>query len=191
MQLLVPLVYCKHFAPAEEQEIRRKITDHAGRGLKFLEQCSESYSSRYNMPLAAFCILHLSDALIRFASPDEVDLSGVASICLKVLKDNRPGFPICGPLQQMFREMLAENSIDVPFNADDEMGSASRYGIDELLDATTRLTYKQPTDQIARFIDHAIGGQWAEEWEKQIVRTRWSRQSINEKTMQIDRLLNT
>ena len=49
------------------------------------------------------------------------------------------------------------------------MASFDHYGIDDILDACTRLSYTQPLDQILLCIDPNIARDWAGEWQRQVV----------------------
>lgn len=148
------------------------------------------YSCRYNMPLGAFCIVHLADAFIKFPS-DNASSADVTAFCLEVLGQNQQGFPVCGPLSQVFWTAAREAGVELPEEKEKELlGSTDRYGVDDILDACTRLSYAQPVDQISRSIDSAIGDHWQDEWREQIASSRSRRQSTAERTMQITSLLN-
>ena len=142
------------------------------------------------MPLTAFCIIHLSDAFMKFPSGTG-STSDIVAFCLKVLGQNQKGFPVYGPLVQVFWTSAQEYGVELPDGMEyGGLNSGDRYGVDEILDACTRLSYAQPVDQINRYIDNAIGDQWHEEWTEQITQSRLRRQSTTEKTMQITSLLN-
>ena len=142
------------------------------------------------MPLTAFCTVHLADALIRFPS-DDASSADVAAFCLEVLGQNKKGFPVCGPLQQVFWTSAQEVGVELPEEVENGLlGSKDRYDVDDILDACTRLSYAQPVDQITRYIDKAIGDQWHDEWRDQMASSRSRRQSTAERSMQINSLLN-
>ena len=141
------------------------------------------------MPLIAFCIVHLADALLKY-NPGKLSSSSIISFCLEALDQNRAGFQVCGPLQQVFWLTAQNNGVELPENVDESFTSGDRYNVDDILDAFTRLTYAQPLDQISRYIDENIGNQWTQEWDKIIDQSRSGRQPNTERTMQITSLLN-
>jgi len=191
VQLFNPLAHCSYFEESDTRSIANLISSHARTGLDLLRQCMRLYSCRYNMPLTAFCIVHLADAFIKFPS-DTSSSSDIAAFCIEVLGQNQKGFPICGPLAQVFWTSAQEAGVELPEATDHGLlGSIDRYGVDEILDACTRLSYAQPVDQIGRYIDNAIGDQWQDEWRGQTASSRSRRQSTAEKTMQITSLLNS
>ncbi|MCJ1251730.1 hypothetical protein MMC30_008967 [Trapelia coarctata] len=190
VQLFRPLAHCRYFKESDAKSIANLISYHARSGLDLLRQCMRLYSCRYNMPLTAFCIVHLADAFLKFPS-DTGSSSDIAAFCLEVLGQNQKGFSVCGPLGQVFWTSAREAGVELPESVDHGLlASLDRYGVDDILDACTRLSYAQPVDQIGRYIDSAIGDQWHDEWKEQIAPSRSRRQSTTEKTMQITSLLN-
>ena len=161
--LLLPLLHVDHFPGATRDELKRIILSSARAGLEILEQSRRLYSCRYQMPLMAFCSLHLGDVLIRY-SPSEPYAPEVVKFCLETLQANRPGFAICGPLQELFRKTAVECRVQLPGNVRELMKPAQNYGIDEILNACARISYTQPTEQIVRNIDNAIADNWDENW---------------------------
>ena len=71
-----------------------------------------------------------------------------------------------------------------------KLGPSDRYGVDEILDACTRLDYSQPVEQIKRYIDRSIGADWTEEWNKQMDQHKHGKPSAADRAMQITSLLN-
>ena len=188
-QLLAPLAHCNYFSDPEASEIRKLVASHAQAGLGHVEQCERLYSCRYNMPLIAFCVVHLTDVLLEY-NPGSMSSSSSISFCLEVLNQNRAGFQVCGPLQQAFWLTAQNRGVELPEKVDEHFSSGDRYNVDDMLDAFTRLSYAQPLDQISRQIDENIGDQWVQEWETVIDQSRSGRQSATERTMQITSLLN-
>ena len=73
------------------------------------------------------------------------------------------------------------------------MGSFDHYGVDDILDACTRLSYTQPIDQILLRIDPNIARDWPGQWQRQVVAGfGQSRRGSNSsgRYMQIGNLLN-
>ncbi|MCJ1397562.1 hypothetical protein MMC11_000756 [Xylographa trunciseda] len=189
IQLLAPLAASGYFHEEDDRHIRNTLTNHARTGLNLVAHGNRLYSSRYGMPITAFCILHLGDALMKYSS-DESLAQNVLTFCLDILQQNRAGFPLCGPLLQMFLQNAKQRGIEPDQDVDARAGSHDRYGVDQILDACTRLEYSQPVDQIKRYIDRNIGEDWTEEWNKQMDQPRPRRQSTTDRSMQITSLLN-
>ena len=120
------------------------------------------------MPLLQFCLVHLCDALIRH-SPNDPDASEVVKFCLGVLDQCRPGFAVCGPLQELIRRTAVECGVAIPSEVQDLVAALGPIDMDSILDACTRLSYTQPMDQILPHIDPSIGQYWNDEWRTFIV----------------------
>ena len=197
VQHLTPIVQCGYFSGSNLNELRKIIIYHAQSGIEILERSRRLYSTRFCMPLMTFCIVHLSDALIRF-SPNDPPAVDVVNFCLSMLQQARTGFPLCGPLQELFRQTAMECNVPLPENIDQMIGLQGHYGMDDFLDACTRLDYKQPVDQSVRHVDSSIGDEWPAAWEK-IVNSperpvspeSTRRTSTSERFLPIDSLLNS
>ena len=191
LQHLVPLLKCNYFRPPDQDELRRMMTYHARCGLDILEHSRRLYTTRYQTPLLSFCILHLGDTLIRH-SPQNPPASEVAVFCLEMLAKTSAGFAICGPLSALFRQTATECGVPLPDDLDDRVGSSVEYSLDNILDACTRLTYIQPTEQILHHVDSSIAIDWAQEWQQQVVESpaRRRRLSAGGHYMAIGSLLN-
>ena len=192
LQHLVPLLYCKFFNEPDENELRRMVVYHARCGLKLLEHSRRLYTTRYQTPLLSFCILHLGDILLR-QSPKEPPGSDVAVFCLEMLAKTSAGFAICGPLSALFRQTADELHIELPPDLDDRIGPSIEHSMDDILDACTRLTYRQPTEQVLRLMDSSIATDWITEWEKQVVEPSLHNtrgESSSGRYLQIGSLLN-
>ena len=167
----MPLVNCGHFAPADTEELRRMVVFHAREGLEILGHSRRLYTTRYQVPLLSFCVLHLGDILIR-ESPNDPPATEVMTFCLEMLARTRAGFAICGPLSSLFRKTAEHHNIQLPSDINDRVGGPIDYSVDDILDACTRLAYSMPLDQTYRHIDRAIAHEWAGEWERQVVATQ-------------------
>jgi len=192
LQHLMPLLSCHYFSAPDEDELRRMTVYHARCGLELLEHSRRLYTTRYQTPLLSFCILHLGDALLRY-SPNEPPASDVAVFCMEMLSKTSAGFAVCGPISALFRQTAVELNVELPPAADGEIGEPIEYSMDEILDACTRLTYRQPTEQINRLMDSSIAKNWVAEWEEQVVQPnqkRSRRESSSGRYLQIGSLLN-
>ncbi len=189
----LPLLHLNCLSGATRDTVKAIVLSNARSGVEALEQHRRLYSSRYQMPLMAFCCLHLCDVLIRY-SPSEPNAPDVVSFCLEVLQANRAGFAICGPLQELFRKTAVECHVALPRNIRELMKPAPFYGVDDILDACTRISYTQPYEQIGRFIDPDIAEHWDDDWRQIIapLASAPSRQVAGDggKVMHINWLLN-
>ncbi|MCJ1353190.1 MAG: hypothetical protein MMC33_003175 [Icmadophila ericetorum] len=167
VQLIIPLLESDLFSPSDADQLRGMLVSYAREGLEMAKRSCQLYSSRYHMPLETFCIIHLTQAMLDYAVLDAT-VTQLSVDCLNVLQRTQDGFSLCGPLQQLFRQALADHEISVPSGIEHRLGSANRYGVDDILDACTRLSYTQPTDQILPFLQSTIATSWAQEWQIQI-----------------------
>ncbi|KAL8819497.1 MAG: hypothetical protein Q9223_002085 [Gallowayella weberi] len=165
VQHLTPLLQSGCFEGSNFQELRRLVVQNAQSGVETLEQYRQLYSTRYLMPLLSFCIVHLGDALIRY-SPRDPPASDIVEFVLGLLQQASAGFPICGPLQELFRRTAVECGIKMPPNVEVMTGTQGSYGVDDILDACTRLDYKQPVDQSIRHIDENVAAEWPNKWQE-------------------------
>ena len=165
---------------------------HARSGVEFLVHARRLYSARFSMPLLSFCLIHVCDCLVRF-SPQEPPAPDTAKFCLEVLQQNSAGFALCGPLQSLFCRTVEECGVQCSDEMRVVMGSFDHYGMDDILDACTRLSYTQPIDQILLHIDANLARDWPGEWQRQVVAAfGQSRRdsSSSGRYMQIGNLLN-
>jgi hypothetical protein len=164
--MFLPLIESEYFAPRQVERFRRIICSHAKDGLVLLKDSRKMKTCRYLMPLTSFCIAHLGYALVRY--DDASQASEVAEFTLETLQLNKSGFAICGPLQQMFRDAIADQEIVLSEDLERRLGPIDQYDIDAVLDACTRLTFLQPTEQIVQWVHRNIGEEWDIEWNKEI-----------------------
>lgn len=157
-------MHCGLFAPPEVEEVRQLVVHHALSGWDVMEHSRRLYTARYAMPLAAFCMMRFGDALLRYA-PDRSKSPDVVSRILSILQEAHPGFPLCGPLQEMFRSIAVECRAPLPSDVEKTMGNR-RYDIDAILDACLRLKFNEPFDQISKLIHPLIANEWRTEWMK-------------------------
>lgn len=190
MQLFNPLIHCNFFSKNDQDELRKIVAWNARRGAELLHHARRLYSSRFFMPLLSFCLLHHCDALVRY-SPEQPIASETVQFCLEVLQQTRVGFPLCGPLQSLFRQTAEECGVQVSHLAN-MVDSFTHYNMDDILDACTRLSYTQPLDQILRHFDPEIGREWGREWERQVLapKGKGRRESSSGRYLQIDNILN-
>ena len=124
--------------------------------MELLTQYKNIYSNCYLSPLQLFCLVNLSDALVRYdghgdATPRTVEF------CLTSLEEAKAGYPVAGPLQKMFSVSLAEYRIRVSDELERMIRVPAQMAPEQLLDACTRPTYKQPIAQITHNMEADIG----------------------------------
>lgn len=107
-------------------------------------------------PLQLFCTVHLCDAFVR-QHPQDSSTADTIRFCLESLQEAKTGYPLAGPLQQMFRLSMGEYNVSVPKALERLIGNTSRYGLEEFLDACTRVSYQQPFGQILPNLDLSLG----------------------------------
>lgn len=105
------------------------------------------YTAVYQSPLQLFVVAHICDTLVRFDSGNEAT-SEVIRFCLEILQDARISYALAGPLQRMF--CLAVEEYGVPLTEDMTRlaETLSQYGPEDMLEACTRISYRQPSSQI-------------------------------------------
>ncbi|KAL8849327.1 MAG: hypothetical protein Q9221_005678 [Calogaya cf. arnoldii] len=204
VQHLTPLLQIGYFEGPNLQELRRLVIQHAQSGAEILEHYRRLYSMRYLMPLLSFCVVHLGDTLIRY-SPEDPTASDTVEFALGLLQQASVGFPICGPLQELFKRTAIDCGVKMPANVDEITGPLGSYGVDDILDACTRLDYKQPIDQSTRHIDENVAADWPSKWQdivngphrpesplstRRRKSTSASSSGSNDQHMRIDSLLN-
>lgn len=120
---------------------------HARRGVDLLLQYQRMFTAVYQSPLQLFLVLHICDAFVRFDSGNE-STPEVARFCLETLQDARISYALAGPLQRMFCLAIEEYGIPLSDEVADLARSCSQYGPEEMLEACTRITYRQPSGQL-------------------------------------------
>ena len=168
MQHVSPLLHSGLFSPDDHADLVRIVVFHARSGVELLAHARRLYSARFFLPLVGFCLLHVCDSLIRF-SPRDPPASDTVEFCLEVLQQNSSGFALCGPLQSLFCQTAEECGVQLLDETRAVMGLYDHFVMDDILDACTRLTYRQPIDQILLRIDPEIANDWPGEWQRQVV----------------------
>lgn len=166
IQLLQPLLSLHYFYQESFEQLVRVVVDHAKTGVELLTQYKSIYTNFYLSPLQLFCMVHLCDAVVRYDGHGET-IPRTVEFCLTSLEEAKVGYPVAGPLQQMFRHSLTEYSIPVPKELERMMGGVSaRLGPEELLNACTRPTYKQPITQILPNMEAELGQNFMDGWQR-------------------------
>lgn len=172
------------------EDFRSHLLDHAREGVKLLHVSVRDNLCRYFTPLVTFCILHLCDTVAHW-SLDKAEKVSAVLLCCEILDRNRRGFKLCGPLMQMFRAVIDQYSgIDVADELERRYGIRDQHTVEEILDASTRLSYTIPVGQITRWLDPKFHGQWAEEWIEHMGTVKRRRQSNASHPMRLEDVMN-
>ena len=86
--------------------------------------------------------------------------------CFSYLEKAKVGYPIAGPLQDMFRTSLTEYGIPIPDELQRMLEPSRPLTPDELLDACTRATYKAPIPQFLSNAASDIARDFAMGWQQ-------------------------
>ena len=191
VQHFTPLLHCNYFAEEDTARLCRLVLFHARTGVDILQHAHRLYSSRYQLPLVTFCSLHFSDALVRH-SPDDPPAWQTIQFCLESMQQTRIGFAICGPLQELFLQTSIKCNVELPLQFEKLMEPRKHFGVDDILDACTRLEYTQPLDVVLHHIDPAVAQEWPFHWQHLILNPggKARRASSSERFLQINSLLN-
>ena len=165
IQLLEPLLHLDHFYRESYEQLVWLVIDHAKTGVELLRQYQNAYSNFYLSPLQLFNMVHLCDAVVRYTG--QSDLTPITvEFCLTSLEEAKIGYPVAGPLQKMFSLSLSEYGIPVPNELERMIGTSAHIGPEELLDACTRSTYKQPITQILPNMETELGQNFVNGWQR-------------------------
>ena len=164
IQLLQPLLQLDHFYQESYAQLVRVVVHHAKKGVELLIRYQNIYTNFYLSPLQLLCMVHLCDAVVRYDGHGETTPRTV-EFCLTSLEEAKVGYPLAGPLQQMFRLSLGEYGIPVPNEVERMIGTSARIGPEDLLDACTRPTYKMPFSQILPNMEADLGQEFMNGWQ--------------------------
>ena len=165
IQLLQPLLSLHYFYQESYEQLVRVVVDHAKNGVELLTQYKRIYTNFYLSPLHLFCLVHLCDAVVRYDGHGDTTPKTV-EFCLTSLEEAKVGYPVAGPLQQMFRHSLTEYGIPVPNELEHMMGVSACIGPEKLLDACIRPTYKQPIEQFLPNMEAELGQNFMDGWQR-------------------------
>ena len=111
-------------------------------------------------------MVHICEALVRYdiADPESSTTLEIVEFCLSSLEQIRVCYPIADSLQQMFRMSLKEQGVSIPDEFERRFAPLAQLGPDDLLDACTRPTYRQPVHQIMTNMEPGIGQSFIHRW---------------------------
>lgn len=164
MQLLQPLLHLDHLDQESYRHLLGFVVNHAKTGIELLVQYTSIFSNFYLSPLQLFCLVNLSDALVRYGELGDATVRTV-EFCLSSLEEAKIGYPLAGALQKMFRQSLTEYRIPVSDELERMIGASMRLGPEDLLDACTRPTYRQPFAQIIPMMEADAGQGFMDRWQ--------------------------
>ena len=162
--MLQPLLHLDHYYHESYKQLVRIVFNHAKTGMDLLTRYKQIYTNFYLTPLHLFCLVDLSDAMVRYDDHRDAILETV-EFCFTSLEEAKVGYPVAGPLQKMFRLSLTEYRVPVSDRLERMIGGASRLGPEELLDACTRPTYRQPIQQLMPGIKADLGQDFMDGWQ--------------------------
>jgi hypothetical protein len=147
--------------------IRGVCVSSARQGLELCHKYRSLFSNRYQPPMQAFCLLHLSDLIIR---QDKSGAESTIQFCLEMLSESLSGFPMVGPMQAMFCESVLSCGYRLPPNVEKLMGGRTwqSYSREDKLECCERLTYAQPVDLLVERLDPDISRVFEEQWNENI-----------------------
>ena len=148
VHLLQPLLQQDHFYHESYENLRKLLIKNARLGLELQGQYSRLYTTHYLSPIQLFCLVHLCDAIIRFDATDSASRTECIEFCLISLEQAKLGYTVAGPLQKMFHVALSDYDIPISRELESHIGSSVRIGPEELLEACTRASYRQPIAQL-------------------------------------------
>ncbi len=168
---------------------------HARDGRAVLDQYQTIYSTYFIAPLQIFCMVHICEALVRYdiPGPGLPLVSEVVKFCLTSLEEIRSSYPVADALQQMFRSSLKDQGVPIPDDLDERFATQVQLSPDDLLDACTRPTYRQPIRQLMSNLEPALGPTFIEVW-RDLPENRMQRKEKGKgreaKAMDIQSMLN-
>ena len=149
IHLLQPLLHLNdQIYPESYEDLRSLLIKNATRGLELQDQYSKLYTNYYLSPIQLFCLVHLCDTIVRHDAPDNETRTDCIHFCFTTLEQAKVGYPLAGPLQRMFHVALSDYKIPISDEMERHIGSAARIGPEEMLEACTRSSYRQPIAQI-------------------------------------------
>lgn len=140
--------------------ILRLMLQHARRGADLLLLYTTMYTAVYQSPLQLFVVVHICDALVRFDRHHE-STPEVIRFCLETLQDARVSYTLAGPLERMFCQAISDYGIALSDDLSELAHSISHYGPEEMLEACTRITYRQPSSQILSNLEPGIAREFS------------------------------
>ena len=159
------MIYLDHLNRDFYDKLISVVVQHARAGLHLLVRYREIYSNFYLSPFQLLCLIQLCDAVVRYDSTGGTTPQTI-HFCLASLEEAKGGYPLAGPLQKMFRQAVADYNIPVPDEFEQMMGSAASLGPEDLLDACSRASYRQPINQLLPNMDRNMAEGFVAGWQQ-------------------------
>ena len=156
IQLLQPLLHIDHFDPKSYKQLLWVVVNHAKIGMELLTRYKRIYSNFYLSPLQLFCLVNLADAVVLYDGHGD-STPRTVEFCLTSLEEAKAGYPVAAPLQKMFCISLTEYGISISDELERMIRVPARMAPEQLLDACTRPTYRQPIAQITHNMEEGLG----------------------------------
>ena len=154
------MIHLDHYRQASHEFLIQLLLSHAKIGFDLLVQYRNIYSNQYLTPLHLLCMVHLCDGLVRYGSKS-IDTSDVVAFCLTSLETAKVGYALAGSLQKMFLIALSDYGVTISNELESQIDAASHIGPEEMLDACTRPSYRQPISQLLLGMDSDMGQEFA------------------------------
>ena len=142
--------------------------------------------------------MHLCDCIIRFDTADNASRNECIEFCIVSLEQAKIGYTVAGPLQKMFHAALSDYDIPISRELERHIGSSIRIGPEELLEACTRSSYRQPIAQLLPNMAPRLGQEFIKGYQQKF-QSRPAEQATaeasntgrgNQKRLEIGALLN-
>lgn len=166
VHLLQPLLQQDHFYQESYENLRKLLIKNARLGLELQDQYSRLYTAHYLSPIQLFCLVHLCDAIVRFDVTDIANRTECIEFCIISLEQAKIGYTVAGPLQKMFHIALCDYDIPISGELERHIGSSVRIGPEELLEACTRSSYRQPIAQLLPNMAPRLGPEFIEGYQQ-------------------------
>lgn len=137
--------------------------------------------------------------MIRYEkASDHANRNACIEFCLVSLEQAKIGYTVAGPLQKMFHVALSDYDIPISREMERHMGASIRIGPEDLLEACTRSSYRQPIAQLLPNMAPRLGQEFIDGYQ-QLFQGRPSEQATAEaasvargkqKRLEIGALLN-
>jgi hypothetical protein len=136
--------------------IRETIWKHTQSALYLLDECYRAqYTCRFQTVLQMFAVLHFADVVAKYfpGRVEGYDKDGPSAIRfgLESLAQSRESFPVADVLLEMLRKTARESGINLDgnqFHEKHRQPSLRSYQLDDMVDACTRPSYVQPSDEM-------------------------------------------
>lgn len=148
--------------------LKHLLIHHAREAFALLVRYQERYSFHYISPLYLLCTVHICDCLATNAHPNDYinDFPDPVRFCFAALEEAKFSYPIAAPLQKMFATSLTDANVPIPPDLTPLIRSLNSLCLDDLLNAVTRPSYRQPIGQLVPSMDKTLAWDFVQELER-------------------------